>query len=173
MADQQLFFINLIPSGINGESLKQTHLKWMEAQSWSFHMHQTADHSLGASAGTGTAAVGSFSFERVFDEASPRLFDRVSRGTHMPSMTFEAERQGQQQANDGVGSIPTFVYFQLIFTDVVVTNRSTSWTDGSRGTEGLSFAFGQVSLTYKMLTTQGTVQNIATKTYNVKQNQAS
>ena len=175
MADQQLFFIDLNTSaGIAGESVKVPHVNWMEYQSWSFTLHQTADHSLGTTAGTGTAAVGSFSFDRVIDRASPRLMDRCSRGAHIPTVTFEGERQGTSAAGDvGAGTAPSTVYIRLVFTDVVISGRTTNWSDTTRGTETISFAFGQVQMTHTQILTTGGIGMRTTKQYNAKANLAS
>jgi len=175
MADQQLFFIDLNTSaGIAGESVKVPHVNWMECQSWSFTLHQTADHSLGTTAGTGTAAVGSFSFDRVIDRASPRLMDRCSRGAHIPTVTFEGERQGTSAAGDaGAGTAPSTVYIRLVFTDVVISGRTTNWSDTTRGTETISFAFGQVQMTHTQILTTGGIGMRTTKQYNAKANLAS
>jgi type VI secretion system secreted protein Hcp len=175
MADQQLFFIDLnTGAGIAGESTKVPHVNWMECASWSFSMHQTADSSLGTTAGTGTAAIGSFSFERAIDRASPRLMDRCSRGSHIPTVAFEGERQGTAAAGDvAAGSTPSTVYIRLVFTDVVISGRTTNWSDGSRGTETISFAFGQVQMTHTQILTTGQIGARTSKQYNAKANLAS
>src|SRR5579884_2643105 len=140
MADQQLFFINLQGASIPGESQKVGHQGWTEAQSWHFTMTQSADHSLGTSVGSGTAAFGSFSFDRVYDKASPKLLAHCSAGTHIAQVQFDCERQGTQQA-DTKGSNPSQVYFSLVFKDVVISGRSVQHHDTERGRETISFSF--------------------------------
>jgi type VI secretion system secreted protein Hcp len=172
MADQQLFFINLQGAGIQGESQKVGHPNWMEAASWNFSMTQSADHSLGTSVGAGTAAFGSFSFDRTFDKASPRLLAHCSQGTHIAQVQFDAERQGTQQA-DARGSNPSQVYFTLVFKDVVISGRSVSHHDSERGRESISFAFREVELTHRQVMPDGTIKPAVTKKYDAKQNRAS
>jgi len=172
MAEQQLFFINLQQAGIQGESQKKGHEQWMEAESWSFTMTQSADHALGQSVGAGTAAFGSFSFDRTFDKASPRLFAHCSQGTHISQVQFDCERQGSQQA-DARGQNPSHVYFTLIFKDVVISGRSVAHYDAERGRESLSFAFREVEMTHKQLMADGTLKPGNTKKYDAKMNFAS
>lgn len=172
MADQQLFFINLQGAGIPGESQKRGHESWMEAQSWSFNMTQSADHSLGTSVGAGTAAFGSFSFDRVFDKASPRLLAHCSQGTHIAQVQFDAERQGTQQA-DARGNNPSHVYFTLIFKDVVISGRSVSHYEADRGRESISFAFREVEMSHAQVMSDGSIKPRVTKRYDAKMNKAS
>jgi type VI secretion system secreted protein Hcp len=172
MADQQLFFINLQGAGIQGESQKMGHTQWLEAASWNFQMTQSADHSLGTSVGAGTAAFGTFSFDRTFDKSSPRLLAHCSQGTHIPQVQFDAERQGTQQA-DARGHNPSQVYYTLVFKDVVISGRSVSHSDEDRGRETVSFAFKEVELTHRQVLADGSVKPAVTKKYDAKMNKAS
>jgi type VI secretion system secreted protein Hcp len=172
VADQQLFFINLQAAGITGESQKVGHQGWMEAQSWNFNMTQSADHSLGTSVGAGTAAFGSFSFDRTYDKSSPRLLAHCSQGTHIPVVQFDAERQGTQQA-DSRGANPSQVYFSLTFRDVVISGRSVSHYESERGRETISFAFREVEMTHRQMMADGTVRPGVTKKYDAKMNKAA
>lgn len=172
MADQQLYFINLQAASIQGESQKVGHPNWMEAQSWNFTMTQSADHSLGTGVGAGTAAFGSFSFDRTFDAASPQLLAHCAQGTHISQIQFDAERQGTQQA-DSKGQNPSQVYFTLVFKDVIISGRSVSHYDKERGRESLSFAFREVELTHKQVMADGTIKPGVTKKYDAKMNKAS
>jgi type VI secretion system secreted protein Hcp len=176
----QNFFLNLKSAGIDGESTKTSHPGkdgWMEAASWSFSMQQSADAAVGQQAGTGTAALGTFTFERVFDKASPLLFERCARGMHIPTATFDAERTGLSGGatvgRGAAGTSNTVVYFKLNFKDLVITNRSVSHSPNQRGSESLSFAFGHVEMTHTQVTTDGRIGTSTTKIYDVKQNRAS
>lgn len=183
-SQSQGFFINMIKAGVSGESQKTSHpgsQGWMEAASWNFSMHQSADHSVGQSAGTGTAAVGTFSFDRIFDKSSPLLLKACSLGQHIDSITFEAERSGLggTQGVSGLagstapsGNGNTAVYLQLVFTNVVVTNRSVAFSGEDRGSESLSFAFAQVQMTHRQVLTTGTIGAQTTKMYDAKMNKA-
>lgn len=164
----QSFFINLKAANIDGESLKAGHLGkdgWMEASSWSFHMSQSADFSVGSSAGTGTAAVGSFSFERIYDKASPLLFDRCTTGTPIKTAVFEAERTGAAGGK--------VVYFRLDFQDLCITSRSTTFDTNNRGGENISFAFAHVEMTHTQVLQDGSIGTRTKKIYDAKQNRAS
>src|SRR5579885_1141191 len=165
MADQQLFFINLQGAGIIGECQQPGHQGWMAAQSWNFSMTQSADHCLGAGGG-GTAAFGSFSFDRIHDKTSPRLLAHCSQGTHIPQVQFEAERQATQQAD-------AQVYFSLVFRDVVISGRSVSHYEGEHGRETITFAFREVEMTHRQVAADGTVKAGVTRRYDAKTNKAS
>lgn len=172
MAEQQLFFVNMSAAGINGESTKVGHQGWLEAESWNFVMNQSADLSLGQAGGTGTAAFGSFGFTRSKDKSSPKLFEFCSKGSHIPSIVFEAERQGTAQANTA-GTNPSSVYFRVTMNDVVVSGRDISQSEKDRGLESLSFSFGEVEVGYAQVMTNGSVGSMTVKKYNAKMNRAA
>jgi len=172
MAEQQLFFVNMKAASITGESLKVGHVGWVEAQSWHFQMNQSADQALGQAGGTGTAAFGTFGFTRSKDKSSPKFFEYCSKGSHIPTIVFEAERQGTQQAGTA-NTNPSTVYFRITMNDVVVSGRDISQSDKDRGTESLSFAFGEVEVGYAQVMTDGSTKSMVVKKYNAKMNRAA
>lgn len=186
MAEQKNFFLSLKADSILGDSVEISHKDWMAADSWNFSMNQSADISTGRQTGAGTAATGSFSFSRTFDKASMPFFDRCSRGQHIKTAIFEAQRAGgtgtagggNPLATEGATTAPVSgdvsrVYFRLVFSDLVVTHRSVSWHGEETGSEDISFAFGQVEMSYLQVNTDGTITGTPyKKTYNAKENKA-
>jgi type VI protein secretion system component Hcp len=170
MADGvRFFFLNLIPAGVQGGSTKSGHANWLELDSWSFTMNQTAEPNAKGGRPTTTSATGSFSF-RV-SHNGPQLFKNVATGNFITApIIFEAERAGVQQGS-ATGVKSTTTYLRLTFTGTVIAGRCISGDQGEK-TEDISLSFETVALGYAQIVA-GNAQGIVTKTYDVKSNQVS
>jgi type VI protein secretion system component Hcp len=94
MADEQrFFFLNMIPAGVQGGSTKIGHVGWLEIDSWSFSMNQSAEPNSNGGQPKTTAASGRFGF--TMKHAGPNIFKNVAAGSFIKGpITFEAERGG-------------------------------------------------------------------------------
>jgi type VI secretion system secreted protein Hcp len=111
--------------------------------SWDAENPTTVSSSTGG-AGTGKAKLNGLVVDKPIDAASPGLFQRLTTGTHDPSMTLTIRRAG---ANP-------FVYAQYCFQTVFVTNVKQSG-DGDQARETVTFAYGAVQQKYTPQTTTG------------------
>lgn len=170
MADgQRFFFLNLLPAGVHGGSTKQNHQDWLELDSWSFSMNQTAEPNAKGGRPTTTSATGTFGF--TINHNGPQLFKNVANGNYIAGpITFEAERGGVQQGS-ATGVKATTTYLRLTFSNVVISGRHLSGGQGQK-TEQIELSFEIVSLGYAQVI-NGTAQAMVTKTYDVKSNQVS
>ncbi len=165
----RFFFLNLLPAGVHGGSTKSGHQDWLELDSWSFSMNQTAEPNAKGGRPTATSATGTFGF--TISHNGPQLFKNVATGNYIAGpITFEAERGGVQQGS-ATGVKATTTYFRLIFSNVVVASRSISGDQGQK-TEQIELSFEKVSLGYAQIV-QGTAQSMTTKSYDVKSNMVS
>ena len=170
MADgQRFFFLNLLPAGVHGGSTKQNHQDWLELDSWSFTMNQTAEPNAKGGRPTTTSATGTFGFS--INHNGPQLFKNVANGNFIAGpIVFEAERGGVQQGS-ATGVKATTTYLRLTFGNVVISGRHLSGGQGQK-TEQIEMSFESVSLGYAQII-NGIAQAMTTKSYNVKSNTVS
>jgi type VI protein secretion system component Hcp len=170
MADEQrFFFLNMIPAGVQGGSTKVGHVGWLEIDSWSFSMNQTAEPNSNGGQPKTTAASGRFGF--TMKHAGPNIFKNVASGSFIPGpITFEAERGGVNVAA-GTGAKTTTTYLRLVFSDLAITSRSLGGGDGQK-TENIELTFTKVQYSYAQVI-NGAPQAMIVKSYDVKQNQTS
>jgi type VI protein secretion system component Hcp len=165
----RFFFLNLQPAGVDGGSTKSGHEHWLELDSWSFSMNQTAEPNAKGGRPMTTSATGTFGF--TINHNGPILFKNVATGNYIAGpITFEAERGGVQQGS-ATGVKATTTYLRLIFSNVVIAGRSLSGDQGQK-TEQIDLSFEKASLGYAQII-NGTAQSMVTKTYDVKSNQVS
>lgn len=130
-------------AGIDGESQKDKHTSEIEllSFSWGASNPTSAAHGTGMSAGK--VAISDFSIMKVTDKASPTLFKACCSGQHIPTATVTLQKS--------TGGTTGEVYLQYDFSEVYVS--SIQWSGSSGGddkpTESVSFAFGQVKISYK------------------------
>lgn len=91
-------------------------------------------------------SISSFNVMKKTDVASPKLFEAVCLGTHIPSMLVSMRKQTGTGGQD--------VFLTYTFDQVMV--ESVQWSGSTGGddtpTESVSFAFAKVTFEYK---TQG------------------
>jgi len=166
MADTpKYFFLNLQCAQINGNSQKAGHLKWMEVDSWNFHMTQPAKPVVGGGSPKGAMATGTFHFEQK--HAGPMIFTNVSTANHIVGPAqFDALRGGLQQGS-ATGAPPLKPYLTLQFWDFAIVGRDLQGGSAIKD-ESITFAFSKVSLGYAQVL-NGVMQSMTTKTYNQKE----
>jgi type VI protein secretion system component Hcp len=169
MAGQKFFFLDMTKAGVPlGGSDKTDTLNWLELDSWNFHMDQKADANVGSGNVTTTSASGSFHF--TIKHHGPQLFRQVENSIKQAqAVTFRAYRGGQEIS--GTSGTPIAKYFELIFTSLVVADRTLSGDEGAKE-ESISLAFEQVAMSYWEMKNK-TPTLVATKTYNTKTNVAN
>lgn len=169
MEDQKFFFLDMTKAGIpDGGSRRPETDKWLELDSWSFSMNQTADPNVKGGKPTSTAAQGRFGF--TIKHNGPMLFKGVTKSTlQTQPITFRAYRGGLDTPGD---TNPTIKYFELIFTDSLVGSRRLEG-DGGQKVESIELVFNQVQLTYWQVVKGKPVSSGLTKKYNAKSNMAS
>src|SRR5579864_7155946 len=82
--------------GIPGESLDDKHKDWIEILSFNHGLHQPSS-ATGSSAGGATTErvnVSDFSVVKHLDKASPKLYESLCKGTHIPNVVIEFCRAG-------------------------------------------------------------------------------
>jgi len=94
-------------------------------------------------------SISSFNVMKKTDVASPKLFKAACLGEHIPTMTVSMRKQ------TGTGGQDSFLIYS--FEEVMV--ESIQWSGSSGGddtpTESVSFAFGKVTIEYKVQAKDG------------------
>jgi type VI secretion system secreted protein Hcp len=146
--------------GIEGEATDVNHKDEIEVVSWSLGVEQPAAPPPGSGGASGRARIGDLAVVKYVDKASPHLFRRCVKGTHIPTVALA-------QRKSGAGN----VHFLTITLNEVLVTRMNDASDGGRPTESVSFSFGKVTYTYVPLKPNGQPDTPVTLRWNVKTNQ--
>lgn len=137
--------------GIKGESTDSEHKDWIELLSFSnLHPVQAPAPSSAARSASGTGAKSGFSVTKLVDKSTPKLYQAVSNGKHIPKVIIELYRAsgGSKQK-----------YLTIKMDQVLVSSVSTprqSPQVGQSGTvvapalltESVSFNYGNIEWEY-------------------------
>jgi type VI secretion system secreted protein Hcp len=131
------FFLKL--DGIDGESTDETHVKWIEVESFSWGVsNPTTISSTTGGAGAGKAIPSDFSLVIPVSSASPKIFLKVVSGQFIDSATLSARKAG------GRGSTEFLKYdFDTVFVSSLTTEGS-----GDVPMEQISLRFAKVEVAY-------------------------
>jgi type VI secretion system secreted protein Hcp len=144
-------FLNLLGSGIKGESQKKDHNLEIDLIAFSWGTMNSTKVGTGTGPSLGKVRVQDFNVLKNIDASSPQIFRRSCDGSVLPQV--EVTLQKQQNSDD---KIP---YLHLVFTNAYIT--SFQW-NGSNGTsndtplEAISFVFEKCQVEYLTQQDDGT-----------------
>jgi type VI secretion system secreted protein Hcp len=120
--------------GIDGESTAEGYEKWIKAESYSFGAASTSS----SGSGTSVPAVqfDDFSFSKLLDSASPKIFEAVVTGKYIPSVQFDIVKDGTRP----------FKAFSYSFTDVLFSSVQHSGLEPDQPMESATFSFAKLKL---------------------------
>lgn len=91
-----------------------------------------------------------FSITKYMDISTPLLFQAMTLGNHIDTMTFTVRKA------TGKGGEEAFLKY--VFKEIMVTSMTTGGSTGEdRLTENLTFAFANISLSYRQQMVDGTL----------------
>jgi type VI secretion system secreted protein Hcp len=102
------YFLKL--DGIKGESVDDKHKDWIQLESFSWGVTNTAHISAGGGGG-GRATFSDFEFTAPTTTASPQLFLACASGKHIKTGMLSVRKAGESQ----------FEYLKLTFTNLLVS----------------------------------------------------
>jgi len=144
--------ILMLINGIPGESTAYEHAGWMDAFSMSHGMSRAPN---------ATANHQNVSFAKSVDSASPRLYDRVNKGTVIPDVQIEFIRR----------SPPLIQFYKMTLTTVQITSVATSASSGNGDmAEDVSLSYGQITWSYTQVEPPGNGMPTYTATWNLTNN---
>jgi type VI secretion system secreted protein Hcp len=84
--------------GIDGESPDPRYAGYFEIDNWGWDAYMQATQQTGAGMVMGKATLGTFSFDKVCDKATPKLVEAVAKGQHIGQAVCIARKQGRASA---------------------------------------------------------------------------
>lgn len=133
------FFLQV--DGIDGESLDDKHLNWIDIHAWSWGASQSGTTHEGPGAGGGKVNVSDLTFTKFVDKATPGLLKACFNGKHIPKAEFHVLKAG--------GDSPV-LYLKYILTDIIVSSYNSGGAAGGldRIEETVTFNFREVKIEY-------------------------
>ena len=122
--------------GIEGDARDAKHKGEIELLSFSWGVSNTSTTG-GGGAGQGKIIPQDFSIMKSLDKATPKLFERMCEGTHIPEVLVSAGGsavKGEQE------------FLKIKLTDVLISSYTTGGSGGGVPMESLSFNFGSVEI---------------------------
>ena len=161
--------------GIDGESTVQGHEKWIELLSFSWGA-AAAEHAAGSAAGggrpTGRVSPQDFSFMKVTDSASPKLFLKLCQGAQFQKVSLACRKAGGTSV-DAAGA-PQDDFIKIDFFDVFLSsyNEGGNTATDQRPLESVSFAFAKLDFEVAAMSADGTLGDFSTAVVDFKTNRA-
>lgn len=134
--------IYLSLDGIPGESLEDKHKDWIEVLSYGHSMTQPTSSTRSSAGGatTGRAEHGDIVITKHIDKASPKLYEALSKGTHIPKATIEFLRAGGDKVK----------YLEIKLEEILISNVTSGGGSGADNfpTEQVSLNYGKIEWVY-------------------------
>jgi type VI secretion system secreted protein Hcp len=128
--------------GIPGESQDDKHKDWIEILDWKHEMTQPSSATASSAGGGTTERVdhGDVEITKHIDKASPKIWEALSKGTHIPSVVIEFCRAGGDKLK----------YLEIKMDQVIISNARPGGSkhDDAFPTETVSFNYGKIKWTY-------------------------
>ncbi|MGH8080986.1 MAG: Hcp family type VI secretion system effector [Lysobacter sp.] len=156
-------FIQL--EGVKGESADDKHKDWIEIKNYGFGASQPQS-STASSAGSLSSArvnIQNFTFTKLLDIASPKLFEHCCTGQHIPVAIIHLNRAGGDKAK----------YMEYKLTDVLISSvgrGGDSKGDEDVPLESVSLVFGKCEMTYTKIGIDGKAAGNASSGWDLKAN---
>jgi type VI secretion system secreted protein Hcp len=122
--------------GIPGDSADAKHQGEIQIESFSLGATNPGSTSPGGGGGAGKVTFQDLHVVKQADKASPKLFEYVATGKHIPTATLTVERARRGQA----------AYYVIEMKDVLVSSFQVGGGTGSPPYEDVSLAFGTVEI---------------------------
>jgi type VI secretion system secreted protein Hcp len=133
--------------GVPGESTDAKHKGEIELESFSFGVKQTATGAVGGGGGAGKADFSSFSFDKLYDASSPKLFLGTASGEHYKSAVITFRKRGGEQQE----------FLTYKFDDVMLEHYDQGGTEQPPLLEDVGFTARRVDVTYRPQNADGSL----------------
>ncbi len=147
-------------NGVDGESNDEKHKNEIEIENYAFGVSQQGTMSFGGGGGAGKAQFQDFQFTKRVDKGTPNLFVAAATGRHFDQAKLTVRKAGGKQEE----------YLKVTFKDVIISNYSTSGSEGAVPLESMSLNFTEAVYEYSPQSKSGGLEGAVTGGYNVKEN---
>lgn len=161
-AAQAAYFLQL--DGIKGESTDKAHKDWIDFDSFSWGVSNSAPGTIGGGgSGRGKAVFDDFSWSQGLDKSVTGLFSYVALGNHIKTAVVDFQ---------SFGDTP-IVYFKMTFNDVLLSDVSLQGSGGNKPFVYASFSYDKVTLDYWDQKPDGSRGSKSTASYDLKTGKGS
>jgi type VI secretion system secreted protein Hcp len=143
--------------GVEGESSHKDHKGEIDVLAWSWNV-SNASATAGGGSGKGKANPGEFTFNHLYDKASPTLAKKCAEGKHFPSVVLTARKSGEGQKD----------FLKVTMKEVVVTSVAPSGASGGDLVESVQMSYGFIEFGYKPQDDKGGMGGEVKFGWNVK-----
>lgn len=148
--------------GIEGECPDSKHKASLEIQSFSFGATQTGSFGSGGGGGAGKVNMQDFHFVINLGKHSPKLFENLCTGKHIPTATLTCRKAGGEAQE----------YLKIKFSDCLISSYQVGCSTGGGDLpmDQCSFNFTKIETEYKEQKKDGSVGGAIKAGYDVKLN---
>jgi len=127
--------------GIKGESTDADHKDWLEIESFSWGVHQSASARVSTAGGATTARAdfGDLTIVKMLDSASPLIALACASGSHIKEVVIELMRAGGNKR---------VKYMEYKLSECIISSVSMGGGGNSIPVETVSFNYGKITWTY-------------------------
>jgi type VI secretion system secreted protein Hcp len=147
--------------GVPGESADAKHKGEIDLESFSFGVKRTGSGSVGGGGGSGKADFSSFTFDKLYDSSSPKLFLGAASGQHFKSAVITFRKRGGEQPQD---------FLTYKFEDVMVEHYDQGGKQEPPLLEDVGMTFDRVDITYRPQNADGSLGSPITASWDVQNN---
>jgi type VI secretion system secreted protein Hcp len=153
--------IHLKIDGVDGESTIKGFEKQIDITSFQLGAHMQGTGSQGGGMSAGKVSYSDVVITKMLDKASPMIFQKCSKGDHIPSALLSFKKAGGKAEE----------YLKIKLEDLLITSISVSGSDGGGNPmESVSMHFDKITMDYKEQKADGTLGGAASFTHSIKQN---
>ncbi len=154
--------------GIAGESPDPRYADFFEIDNWGWDAYMQATQQSGAGMVMGKCTLGTFSFDKVADKASPKLREACAKGQHIGQVVCIARKQGRASAE-----LEEFAKYT--FRNVVISGSSINGIGSGGGIPGerIDVSFEVLKIEYDQKNADGTSAGWQSAEFDSKTNQAA
>ena len=150
--------------GIDGESTDDSHVKWIEVESFSWGVTQSGTLAFGGGGGAGKAQFQDFHFVTNTSKASPLLFKSCATGEHIKEATLTVRKSGGDRPQD---------YLHIKMNDVLISSYQTGGSQGGgTPTDQASLNFAKIEFSYQPQKPDGSLDSAVLAKWDLKLNKA-
>jgi type VI secretion system secreted protein Hcp len=149
--------------GVPGESTDAKHKGEIDLESFSFGVKNPGSTgSASGGAGAGKAQFSSFTFDKLYDASSPKLFLGAASGQHFKSAVLTFRKRGGEQQD----------FLTYKFEDLMVEHYDQGGKQEPPLLEDVGMTFDKVEITYRPQNADGSLGSPITASWDVASNKA-